>query len=65
MPKGKWIPSVRVESAAYQAAILNWCEETRQTFTIGADQDAAVNAEIRAIPGSARVKFQDNEIGEA
>ena len=50
MPKGKKIAAVRADSAAYQAAIFNCCEETGRLFAIGADQDAAVKAPIKAIP---------------
>jgi hypothetical protein len=35
MPKGKWIVAVRADSAAYQAAIFNWCEATGKVFAIG------------------------------
>ena len=48
MPKGKRIVAVRADSAAYQAAIFNWCEVTGKVFAIGADQDAAVKAAIPA-----------------
>ncbi len=64
MPKGKKIAAVRADSAAYQAAILNWCEATRKVFAIGADQDAAVKAAIAAIPERAWKKFRDGEIAE-
>ena len=64
MPKGKRIEAVRADSAAYQAAIFNWCEETGKMFAIGADQDAAVKALIKAIPESAWTKFRDGEIAE-
>ena len=52
MPKGKRIVAVRADSAAYQAAIFNWCEVTGKVFAIGADQDAAVKAAIAGIPES-------------
>ena len=61
MPKGKKITAVRADSAAYQAAIFNYCEEV---FAVGADQDAAVKAAIAAIPGSDWRKFRDGEIAE-
>ena len=41
MPKGKKISAMRADSAAYQAAIFNYCEETNKVFAIGADRDAA------------------------
>jgi hypothetical protein len=64
MPKGKSVVAVRADSAAYQAAIFNWCEETGKAFAIGADQDAAVKAVIKEIPESAWTRFRDGEIAE-
>ena len=48
--KAKKIAAVRADSAAYQATIFNWWEETGKVFAIGADQDTAVKAAIKAIP---------------
>jgi hypothetical protein len=64
MPKGKKIAAVRADSAAYQAAIFNWCEETGKVFAIGADQDIAVKAAIKAIPEGDWKTFRDGEIAE-
>jgi Transposase DDE domain group 1 len=64
MPKGKWIGAVRADSAAYQAAIFDWCEETSKVFAIGADQDAAVKTAIAAIPEREWKSFRDGEIAE-
>jgi len=64
MTKGKKIAAVRADSAAYQAAIFNWCEETGKVFAIGADQDAAVKAAIKAIPEDDWKTFRDGEIAE-
>jgi hypothetical protein len=64
MPKGKKITAVRADSAAYQATIFNWCEETGKVFAIGADQDAAVKAAIKAIPEGGWKTFRDGEIAE-
>jgi hypothetical protein len=64
MPKGKKITAMRADSAAYQAAIFNYCEETDKVFAIGADQDAAVKAAIAAIPESEWKPFRDGEIAE-
>src|SRR5450759_1640469 len=64
MTKGKKIVAVRADSAAYQAAIFNYCEETGKVFAIGADQDAAVKAAITAIPEGDWKKFRDGEIAE-
>lgn len=64
MPVGKRITAVRADSAAYQAAIFNACEEREQGFAIGADQDAAVKAAIAQIPDSAWLPWRDAEIAE-
>ena len=64
MPNGKKITAVRADSAAYQATIFNWCEETGKVFAIGADQDAAVKAAIKAIPEGGWKTFRDGEIAE-
>jgi len=64
MPKGKRIGAVRADSAAYQAAIFDWCEKTGKVFAIGADQDVAVKTAIAAIPESNWTRFRDGEIAE-
>ena len=64
MPKGKKISALRADSAAYQAAIFNYCEETGKVFAIGADQDAAVKAAIANIPEGEWKAFRDGEIAE-
>lgn len=64
MPKEKKIAAVRADSAAYQAAIFNWCETTGKVFAIGCDQDAAVKAAIAAIAEGDWKKFRDGEIAE-
>lgn len=64
MPKGKKITAVRADSAAYQAKIFNYCEETGKLFAIGADQDAAVKAAIASIAQGEWKTFRDGEIAE-
>jgi hypothetical protein len=64
MPKGKMIKAVRADSAAYQADVFNYCEETHKLFAIGADQDAAVKAVIAAIPEREWKTFRNGEIAE-
>jgi len=64
MPNGKKIRAVRADSAAYQADIFNYCEETHKVFAIGADQDAAVKVAITAIPEGEWKTFRDGEIAE-
>jgi hypothetical protein len=50
MPKGKRIAALRSDSAAYQAEIINYCEDHGIRFAIGADLDTAVFKDIAAIP---------------
>lgn len=64
LPKGKKIKAVRADSAAYQAKVFNFCEKTGKVFAIGAKQDVAVKAAIRAIPESAWRLFHDGEVAE-
>ena len=64
MPREKKITAIRADSAAYQAAIFNWCEETGKVFAIGTGQDAAVKAAIAVIAESDWTTFRDGEIAE-
>lgn len=64
MPKEKKIAAVRADSAAYQAAVFNWCETAGKVFAIGSDQDAAVKAAIAAIAEGDWKTFRDGEIAE-
>jgi hypothetical protein len=64
VPKGKKLTAIRADSAAYQAAIFNWCEETGKVFAIGADQDVAVKAALKAISECEWKTFCDGEIAE-
>ena len=66
MPAGRRIARLRSDSAAYQADIINWCEEQDDTvlFAIGADMDAAVKAVIGEIPLAAWSPYQDGHIAE-
>jgi hypothetical protein len=57
MPKGKRIKAVRADSAAYQADIFNYCEETYKVFAIGADQNAAVNPTSAMKKSSTRLRL--------
>jgi hypothetical protein len=49
MPKEKTITALRSDSAAYQAEIINYCEQEGIHFAIGADLDEAVVGAIKAI----------------
>jgi hypothetical protein len=64
MPREKKIAAVRADSAAYQAAIFKWCEETGKALAVGAEQDAAGQAAIKAIPEGDLKTFRDGEVAE-
>ena len=64
MPEGKKITCVRADSAAYQAAIINHCEDNYQMFAIGASLDCAVKTAILAIPEKDWIRYRDREIAE-
>ena len=67
MPNGKRIANLRSDSAAYQADIINWCEEDNDAlvqFAIGADLDSAVKAAIAAIPPGNWSPYQDGHTAE-
>jgi len=65
MLKGKRIAFLRSESAAYQADIINYCEQNRIQFAIGADLDQAVLEAIRAIPDKDWKSYKNGYIAEA
>ena len=49
LPKGKSIKAFRADSASYQAAIINHCDEQGIKYAIGAALDEAVVGQIRTI----------------
>ena len=64
MPKGKRITALRSDSAAYQADIMNYCEESGIHFAIGADLDEAVLTAIEAIPENDWEPYKNGSIAE-
>lgn len=64
MPKGKKIAFLRSDSAAYQADIINYCEQNRIQFAIGADLDEAVLEAIGAIPDKDWALYKNGYIAE-
>jgi hypothetical protein len=64
MPKGKRIKALRSDSAAYQADIINYCEQNGIQFAIGADLDEAVLEAIRAIPDKDWKSYKNGYIAE-
>lgn len=55
---------MRADSAAYQANIINHCEENNQYFAIGASLDKAVKQAVLSISEEQWVKYRDREIAE-
>jgi hypothetical protein len=64
MPKGKTITALRSDSAAYQAEIINYCEQEGIHFAIGADLDEAVVGAIEAIPKGNWKPYKNGSIAE-
>jgi hypothetical protein len=64
MPRGKKIKALRSDSAAYQADIINHCEDHDMNFAIGADLDEAVLGAIRAIPEGDWKPYKNGYIAE-
>lgn len=64
MPKGKKIKAFRADSAAYQAKVINYCEEKGIEFAIGGDLDSAVKGVIEAMADDEWRSYQNGFIGE-
>jgi hypothetical protein len=64
LPQGKRIKALRSDSAAYQAAVINYCQKHRIAFAIGADLDEAVLRAIKAISGAEWRAYQNGHIAE-
>lgn len=64
MPKRKRIAFLRADSATYQSAVFNWCEENDVSFAISADLDSSVKRAIGKIPQTAWRPFRDGYIAE-
>jgi hypothetical protein len=64
LPKGHRIAHVRLDSAGYQAEILNYCEETHKTFAIGGRLDRPTLEAIAGIPTAAWKHYPDADIAE-
>jgi hypothetical protein len=64
MPKGKRIKHLRSDSAAYQAEIINYCEDNGIQFAIGADLDEAVLNAIKTIPEDDWKPYKNGSIAE-
>jgi hypothetical protein len=64
LPKGKKIKAFRSDSAAYQAKVINHCQEKGIEFAIGGDLDAAVKNVIRSMREEEWQPYQNGFIGE-
>lgn len=64
LPKGKKLKSVRIDSAGYQAGIMNYCESEGIEFAIGGDLDEAVVKLINNIPKENWSPYKSGYIAE-
>ncbi|VAW56622.1 hypothetical protein MNBD_GAMMA07-2494 [hydrothermal vent metagenome] len=64
LPTGKRFSAIRIDSAGYQADIINYCEQNNQTFAIGAPLDKAIKQGVLSIPEDQWEKYKDREIAE-
>lgn len=64
MPAGHRIAHIRQDSAAYQAEVFNYCEDTGKTFAIGGRLDGPTMEVIKRISDSAWIKRADCEVAE-
>lgn len=64
LPKGKHIKAFRADSAAYQAGIVNYCNENGIEFAIGADLDQAVVRQINSLGADDWHAYQNGFIAE-
>jgi len=64
LPAGKRLKALRSDSAAYQAEVINYCEENGIEFAIGADLDEAVVGAIRSIPKEEWRSYEHGYIAE-
>jgi len=63
-PCGKSIKAFRADSAAYQADIINYCDDKGIKYAIGADLDEAVVRQINSIGNSDWRVYQNGFIAE-
>jgi hypothetical protein len=64
LPQGKKIEAFRADSAAYQAKVINYCQENGIEFAIGGDLDSAVKGVIAAMGDDDWRSYQNGFIGE-
>jgi hypothetical protein len=64
MPKGKKIKAFRADSAAYQAKVINDCQDKGIRYGIGGDLDQAVKKVIAAMKDDEWRPYQNGFIGD-
>ena len=64
MPKGKKIKAFRADSAAYQAKVINYCQNNGIEYAIGGDLDEAVKKVIATMKDEEWSPYQNGFIGE-
>jgi hypothetical protein len=64
MPKGKKIKAFRADSAAYQAKVINHCQDNGIMYAIGGDLDEAVKKVILTIKDEEWKSYQNGFVGE-
>ena len=64
MPKGKKIKAFRADSAAYQAKVINYCQDKGIKYAIGGDLDQAVKKVIAAMKDEEWHPYRNGFIGE-
>ena len=64
LPTGKRIGALRADSAAYQAGIIDYCDDNEIAYAIGADLDRSVVEQIAHIEAGDWHDYQDGQIAE-
>jgi hypothetical protein len=64
MPKGKEIRAFRADSAAYQAKVINYCQDNGIKYAIEGDLDQAVKKVIATMKEEAWRSYQNGFIGD-
>jgi hypothetical protein len=64
MAKGKKIKAFRADSAAYQAKVINYCQDNGIKYAIGGDLDQAVKEVIATMKDEEWRPYQNGFIGE-
>ena len=64
MPKNKRISAIRADSATYQAAVFNWCEQNQMLFAVGGRLDSATMSAISRINDGQWESYGDRQVAE-